>query len=152
DPTDPLYDELISDPYYTVDITTRAQERGRDVFHDNCYGCHNMPQVFSALEHVEVQGNGDRPPDRSAWTPSVGKTYNVGVSELNKHNLRFTKDLGGGQFEMITIPLAKEDGTLVEHQVTFDVGLAATTGRHVDVGRFKVPQLRNLAENAPYFH
>src|SRR5690606_34333746 len=50
-PTDPLYDELTSDPYYTVDITTRAQERGRDVFHDNCYGCHNMPQVFSALEH-----------------------------------------------------------------------------------------------------
>jgi len=30
--------------------------------------------------------------------------------------------------------------------------LAMTTGRYEDIGRFKVPQLRGLSRNAPYFH
>ncbi len=33
-----------------------------------------------------------------------------------------------------------------------DVGLSATTGRPDDIGRFKVPTLRNIAATAPYFH
>jgi len=36
--------------------------------------------------------------------------------------------------------------------VTFDLGLGAITGRTEDVGRFKVPQLRGVKHNAPYFH
>jgi mono/diheme cytochrome c family protein len=152
DPTDPLYDELVSDPYYTVDITTNAQKAGRKVFDDYCFSCHNTPQVFSGLDNVEARGNGDRPVDKVAWAPSLTKTYNVGVSERNKHGLRFTKHLGDNEFEPITLLLAKEDGSIVEHEVTFDVGLAASTARHDDVGRFKVPGLRNLANNAPYFH
>jgi len=36
-------------------------------------------------------------------------------------------------------------------QVT-DLGRGATTGRYGDVGTFKVPNLRNLAARAPYFH
>ncbi len=33
-----------------------------------------------------------------------------------------------------------------------DHGLHKTTGRPVDIGRFKVPTLRNIAVTAPYFH
>jgi cytochrome c peroxidase len=52
----------------------------------------------------------------------------------------------------VVLPLAKEDGGTVELPVTFDVGLAASTARYEDVGRFKVPQLRGVKNNAPYFH
>lgn len=33
-----------------------------------------------------------------------------------------------------------------------DIGLYSTTGRPADLGRFKVPSLRNVAATAPYFH
>jgi cytochrome c peroxidase len=33
-----------------------------------------------------------------------------------------------------------------------DKGLIKTTGRPQDIGRFKVPTLRNIAQSAPYFH
>jgi len=33
-----------------------------------------------------------------------------------------------------------------------DIGLAETTGRSVDRGRFKVPSLRNIARTGPYMH
>lgn len=33
-----------------------------------------------------------------------------------------------------------------------DIGLYGTTGRPSDIGRFKVPTLRNVALTAPYFH
>lgn len=33
-----------------------------------------------------------------------------------------------------------------------DIGLYKTTGRPSDIGRFKVPTLRNVAVTAPYFH
>lgn len=33
-----------------------------------------------------------------------------------------------------------------------DIGLKATTGRPEDIGRFKVPTLRNVAVSGPYFH
>jgi hypothetical protein len=35
---------------------------------------------------------------------------------------------------------------------TTDPGLALTTGNWADIGKFKVPTLRNLAARAPYFH
>ncbi|MFO7563832.1 MAG: hypothetical protein R6X02_14395 [Enhygromyxa sp.] len=152
DPKHQLHDALIKDPYLTVDIKTPAQKAGRRVFDRYCYVCHNTPNVFSGLDGVSARGNGERPSDRPSWAPSVTKTYNIGTAEWNRHKLRFTKDLDNGEFETIVIPLAKEDGSVVHHQVTFDVGLAASTGRHEDLGRFKVPQLRGLEDNAPYFH
>lgn len=33
-----------------------------------------------------------------------------------------------------------------------DIGLYGTTGRPADIGRFKVPTLRNVEKTAPYFH
>lgn len=154
DPNDPMHETLVSDPFYTVNATTQAQKRGQKVFKKNCMSCHNTPNVFNAVENVEPNGedNAVRPSQFPSFAPSVTKTYNVGISERNAHNLRFTVPLAGGGFETVVLPLAKEDGGTVNLPITFDIGLAATTARYEDVGRFKVPQLRNIRFMAPYFH
>ncbi len=152
DPQHPLHQTLIDDPFYTVNAATHAQKKGKHVFIKKCMTCHNTPNVFNNVSNVEALGNGERPPTQPPTAPSVARTFNVGVSERNLHNLRFTEDLGNGQFAPIVLPLVKGDGTVVQHTVTFDIGLAATTARHEDIGRFKVPQLRGLAGRAPYFH
>jgi cytochrome c peroxidase len=152
DPSHPDFKKLVKDPFYTVNAQTKAQKRGQKVFEKKCLSCHNTPNVFNNLDNVEPLGpNHLRPVDFPVWAPSVGRTFNIGISERNKHNLRFTVQTDDG-FETVVLPLAKGDGTLVNLPVTFDVGLAATTGRYEDVGRFKVPQLRDVKNNAPYFH
>ncbi|MEZ4450796.1 MAG: hypothetical protein R3B09_15045 [Nannocystaceae bacterium] len=161
DPNDPNYEALVDDPYLTVDMMVgdpskelqKARKRGKKLFDKNCFGaCHNTPQLFNNLANVEATGNGDRPQDYVPHAPAVGRMFNVGVAERNAHGLRFTRHLGGGAFAPIVVPLANEDGSTHHHEVTFDIGLAASTGRTEDIGRFKVPQLRDLANNAPYFH
>jgi mono/diheme cytochrome c family protein len=152
DPAAPLHQTLIDDPFYTVDIHTQAQKRGKKVFEQACMSCHNTPNVFNNLANVETRGNGERLENNPPFAPSVARTFNVGVAERNLHGLRFTHSLGGGQFSPIVIPLVREDGVIKNVTVAFDIGLAATTGRFEDVGRFKVPQLRGVKANGPYFH
>ncbi len=152
DPNDPMYATLVNDPFYTVPITTQAQARGKHIFEKSCMPCHNTPNVFNNVSNVEALGGGTRPPNFPSFAPSLGRTFNVGVSEANAHNLRFTHDDGGGQFSPIVVPLANEDGTINMHTVTFDIGLAMVTARTEDIGRFKVPQLRGVKNNGPYFH
>jgi hypothetical protein len=152
DESHPLHQTLIDDPFYTVNITTEAEQRGKKVFVKKCVSCHNTPNVFNNVSNVKALGNGERPASFPPTAPSVARTFNVGVSERNAHGLRFTEDLGNGQFAPVVMPLVKNDGTVVNLLVTFDIGLAATTGRYEDVGRFKVPQLRDLVNQAPYFH
>jgi hypothetical protein len=152
DPSDPMHETLMNDPFYTVDVQTAAQERGKKVFERNCMSCHNAPNVFNNAAGVEPLGTNGLAPSNPVPAPSVGRTFNVGVSEWNRHGLRFTRDLGDGSFEPIVLPLANEDGSINMHTVETDIGLAATTGRTADIGRFKVPQLRNIRNLAPYFH
>ena len=152
DESHPLHDTLVNDPYYTVDVQTDAQRRGQRVFHRYCFSCHNQPNVFGNAANVEPLGNGERPDDFPPWAPAVSKLYNVGVSEMNKHGLRFSEPDGNGGFTDIVIPLVDGDGVVHNYVQDMDIGLAATTGRYEDLGRFKVPQLRDLANNAPYFH
>ena len=152
DRNDPMYDVLVDEPFYTVALTTKAEKRGKKVFVRDCMGCHNMPNVFGNMDNVEALGNGDRPPNFPSWAPAVGRAFNVGVGERNVHGLRFTRDAGEGSFEPIVLPLANEDGTTNMHEIAFDIGLAMTTGRTDDIGRFKVPQLRGVKNNGPYFH
>lgn len=152
DPSDPMHEVLVDDPFYTVPVTTKAEKKGKKLFEKHCMDCHDTPNVFNNLANVEPRGNGERPDTSPPWAPAVARGFNVGVAEANVHNLRFTRDVGDGTFAPIVLPLAAEDGTLVPLEVEFDVGLAMTTGRVEDVGRFKVPQLRNLAAHPPYFH
>jgi hypothetical protein len=152
DPNDSMFQTLVEDPFYTVHVETHAQKRGKKVFEKYCMTCHNTPNVFNNVSNLEAFGNGERLSNNPPFAPSVARTFNVGVSERNKHNLRFTRDLGGGLFAPVVLPLVENDGTTVSHTVNFDIGLAAVTARVDDIGRFKVPQLRGVKDNAPYFH
>jgi hypothetical protein len=152
DPTDPLFPVLVNDPFYTVPITTTAQKHGRDVFQDKCMSCHSTPNVFNNLSNVEPLGAATRPPNFPSFAPTVGRLFDVGVAERNKFNLRFSHYDGGGHFTPIVLPLAKEDGSTAMFTMTYDPGLGLLTGRLEDIGRFKVPQLRGVKDNGPYFH
>jgi hypothetical protein len=145
DPDDPMHDTLVEEPFYTVNATTHAQKRGQKVFAKYCYGCHNMPNVFSNRDHVDGKP--------LSHPPHYGHVMDIGVSQRNKHNLEFRRyDAATNQRIPIVIPLVKVDGTIVQHTVTTDIGVAATTGRWEDMHRFKVPQLRGVKDVGPYFH
>ena len=104
-----------------------------------------MPNVFGNLDHLEGPGGN--------YAPVIGHPMDIGVAERNKLNLDFRYwDAATGQYSTIVIPLAREDGKLVEWSVTDDLGAAATTGRYEDLHRFKVPQLRQVSKLGPYFH
>ncbi len=154
DAQSPLHDKLAHDPFYTVPVQTQAERRGERLFKNSCMSCHNTPNVFNNLDNVEALGADQalRPVNYPAFAPSTGRSFDIGVSERNAHHLRFTSPDGNGGFETVVLPLARDDGSTASLPVTFDVGLAATTARYDDVGRFKVPQLRDVKHNAPYFH
>lgn len=149
----PLHGTLAQLPFVTVPVTNYQQFRGKWVFIRDCMGCHNTPNVFNNISNVQGGGlDPDRTPLAPTHAPNVGRGFNIGVSERNAHGLRFTAADGEGGFESITLELADEDGTPRSHTVTFDIGMAATTARTADIGRFKVPQLRNISSLGPYFH
>lgn len=150
DETHPLHETLKKRPFYTVDFETPRQVRGAAVFASQCMSCHNTPNVFNNISNVEPLGSG-RPVTDPTFGPAVGRMFNIGVAERNKHGLDFRRWTGDG-YEPIVVELAAENSPPVLHEVTTDIGLAATTARAEDIGRFKVPQLRGISDAAPYFH
>ncbi len=145
DPTAPLYQTLVSDPFYTVPTTTTLERRGRDVFQRNCMTCHNMPNVFSNRDHV------DAPPLNRP--PLYGHTFDIGVAERNALHLEFRRfDTTTGERVPVVLQLATQSGATVSVTVTDDVGAAVASGRYEDLHRFKVPQLRKIRDLGPYFH
>lgn len=153
DPTDPNYATLVLNPFYTVNATTGAQRRGEQIFAQSCMTCHSTPNVFNNLSNVEPLGDNTRPPNFPSFGPAVGRLFDIGVAERNKFNLRFTSyDTSTGQYSPIVMPIANPDGSTTQLTVTYDIGLAAVTDKIEDVGRFKVPQLRDVRDNGPYFH
>jgi hypothetical protein len=75
--------------------------------------------------------------------PNVGSStvngmFNTGISNPNR----------ASDLPLITLT-NRSTAAVVQ---TSDPGLAMTTGLWADVGRFKVPSLRNLSARAPYFH
>ena len=154
DPNDPMHQTLVNDPFYTVPIATKAQKKGKKVFEKFCMSCHNTPNVFNALDNVEALGPDQavRTRDFPAFGPPVGRTYNIGVAEQNKPGLPFADLKPDGSLETIVIQLYTLKGQIKNVPITQDLGLAASTGRFEDIGRFKVPQLRDVKSNGPYFH
>jgi cytochrome c peroxidase len=144
-PSSPNYQTLVNNPFYTVPVATDEQRKGQEVFAKNCMSCHNMPNVFGNLDHLEGPGGN--------YAPVIGHPMDIGVAERNKLDLDFRfYDATTGQYSTIVIPLAREDGQMIQWSVTDDLGTAATTGRYEDLHRFKVPQLREVSKLGPYFH
>lgn len=145
DPNDPNYARLVADPFATVPIQTGPQRKGAQVFQTYCMTCHNVPNVFGNIDHV------NNPPE--ATPPPYGHGFDVGVSQRNFHHLEFRRfDFATNTRVPIVIPLARQDGQTVTYTVVDDIGLAAATGRYEDLHKFKVPQLRRVAQLGPYFH
>jgi hypothetical protein len=70
---------------------------------------------------------------------STGSLFNTGVAAP-----------GGRNTDLPVITLTNSTtGAIIQ---TTDPGLGLTTGIWTDVGKFKVPTLRNLAARPPYFH
>lgn len=146
DNTSPDHQRLLTDPFATVTVTTKAQQEGELVFAQSCMGCHNMPNTFNNVDHVV----GGAPAN---FPPLYGHTFDVGVAQANLRHLDFRAyDNTNGTFFDVTLPLAKLDGTTVSWKVVDDPGAAGATGRYEDLHRFRVPGLRNLSHLAPYFH
>jgi cytochrome c peroxidase len=78
----------------------------------------------------------------NAGSNSTATLFNLGVSDAARRTL----DLPLYTFLCTRGPL--RGGTIRSS----DPGLALTTGRCADIGKFKVPTLRGLAARAPYFH
>ena len=78
----------------------------------------------------------------NAGSSSTATLFNLGISD----EARRTPDLPLYTFRCTRGPLR---GTTIR---STDPGLALTTGRCSDIGKFKVPTLRGLASRAPYLH
>jgi hypothetical protein len=145
DASAPLHDQLVTDPFYTVNTATDLERRGQGVFQKNCMTCHNMPNVFSNRDHV------DGPPLNRP--PLYGHTFDIGVAERNALKLEFRRfDPATGTRTPIVLHLANQEGATVDVTVVDDIGAAAATLRFEDLHRFKVPQLRRIKDLGPYFH
>jgi len=94
------------------------------VIQGTCTTCHSNPDV----------GNHSR-----------ARFFNIGIADPNPGNV--------GLFNMADFPQYTFRNSTGSQQVTFtDPGLALRTGKFADLGKFKVPQLRGLANRGPYFH
>ncbi len=86
-------------------------------------------------------------------TGTCGTCHNV--VNVGTHNSHFLVDEGQARNipKNVDLPLITvvQKSTGVRVQVT-DPGAALTSGRFVDVGKFKVPGLRGFAAHPPYFH
>jgi cytochrome c peroxidase len=101
--------------------------------------------VFSNRDHVNA------PPH--AGPPPFGHTFDIGVAERNALHLEFRRfDPATGRRVQLILPLVAQDGTVVQVPVVDDVGLAGATFRFEDLHKFKVPQLRRVAQLGPFFH
>jgi len=75
----------------------------------------------------------------SVGNHSIGDFLNIGIADASRR----TPDMPLYTFRNI------KTGTIVQ---TTDPGRALVTGSWVDIGKFKVPIMRGLAAQAPYFH
>jgi cytochrome c peroxidase len=150
----PDHSRLAQDPFATVPITTDAQREGKEVFKENCMGCHNMPNTFNNLDHVITAPQGPVPPPAPAnFPPLYGHTFDVGYAQTNPRDLDFrTYDIASGTYHDVVLPLVRLDGSTVHWRVVNDPGAAGATGRYEDLHRFRVPGLRNLTKIGPYMH
>jgi hypothetical protein len=145
DPNHPDFQRLTDDPFATVPISTREERVGANVFKTFCMTCHNVPNVFGNRDHV------NNPPESTP--PPYGRTFDIGVSQRNFHNLEFRRfDVATNTRVPVVIPLARQDGEIVMHTIVDDLGLAGATFRVEDLHKFKVPQLRRISQLGPYFH
>ncbi len=102
-----------------------------------------------------VKGLNDNPYFGSPATLTGTCTTCHNTPQMGNHSLAVALDIGltDGSRRTPDMPLyTLRNLTTGQEVTTTDPGLALSTGKWKDVGRFKGPILRGLAARAPYFH
>ncbi|MBS1680365.1 MAG: cytochrome-c peroxidase [Bacteroidetes bacterium] len=93
------------------------------------------------------------------FSPAELEGFNIFLNKYNCNNCHNTFSFNGSLFTNIDAPFF--GGGYVPDQRFIDIGLdtnpidkgrADVTGLSTDIGRFKIPNLRNVALTAPYMH
>jgi cytochrome c peroxidase len=131
--------------FYTVHPSTNDEKAGQKVFAANCISCHNTPNVFNNIVHVDGS-----PP---SFPPEYGYPMDIGVAQANKHHLDFRDYVAEtNSYAPLVLPLVRQDGAVINVTVVDDLGVAFVSARYEDLHRFRVPQLRAIKDLGPYFH
>ena len=128
-------------PASTVNTARAAIARGEALFNNRPF---NIAQVAGFPQRAGQQGATRGSCASCHSTPNAGS-----------HSTPLLLDIGvaDGRFRTPDMPLYTLRNNATGATVaTTDPGLAMLTGRWADVGKMKVPVLRNLAARAPYFH
>lgn len=121
----------------------RSIARGQTIFN-------TKPITISGVKGLNDNPYFGSPQSFTGTCTSCHNTPNVG-----DHSLAIALDIGITDASRRTpdMPLYKlRNNTTGEVTQTTDPGLALSTGKWKDIGRFKGPVLRGLAARAPYFH
>lgn len=114
--------------------------RGEQIFNARTFTIQGVAGLNDVIGQPQVQGTCSGCHN----TPNVGNHstasfFNIGTAELALQN----QDFPAYTFR---------DSATGQTQKTTDPGRALITGLWADIGKFKVPGLRNLATHPPYFH
>jgi cytochrome c peroxidase len=123
------------------DLVTKARDsvaRGENIFNTRTFQITGVTGLNDVLKQTSITGTCSTCHD----TPDVGNhsidlALNTGIAALQ----------GAGE-PLYTLRNVSTGQTVQ----TVDPGLAMTTGKWADVGKFKVPVLRGLAARLPLFH
>ncbi len=134
-----LVDRLIADQSYVDDFLS-AFGTTPDPF--------GVTRALSAFERTIISGNSKF--DQYYYQ---GNTTALNASEINGMNLFFSPSLNCSSCHsgyLFTNYTYQNNGYFSDYSA--DSGRARITLLHQDVGKFKVPSLRNIALTAPYMH
>jgi cytochrome c peroxidase len=128
---------------YSPDARRRSVARGQEVFN-------TKPIVISGVKGLNDNPYFGRPATVVGTCTTCHNTPNMG-----NHSLAVALDIGLTDASRRTadMPLYTLINKRTHEKVqTTDPGLALSTGKWSDIGRFKGPILRALSSRAPYFH
>ncbi len=127
-------------PNPQVDAKRRAIARGEQLFNTRTFNPLNDGTVLNDLKipsnRVTCSACHNTPQVGSASTPFAANIFTTIPALRTPDQVLFTLR-------------NKKTGMLLK---TLDPGVAMTSGRWEDIGRFKVPSLRGLSARPPYFH
>lgn len=135
-PPAPAPGRLPPPPPSTTDQAKASIARGEAIFNNRPINVTNAAGFVQGTQRATCSSCHDAP---NAGSHSITRMIDIGVADA--------------RFRTPDMPLYTLRNNATGQQVqTTDPGLAMQTGRWADVGKFKVPTLRNLSARPPYFH
>jgi len=129
----PYYNDLFEDAFGTNEVTSQRIAQGLAAF------------ITSINSNQTVLDRSMLPQGGTSLTPLQQQGQSLFINTYNCNSCHQVQSPTGyimaGTFANIGLDVVYEDG-----------GVAARTGKPEDVGKFKIPSLRNLTFTAPYMH